>query len=116
MNEKKMMRKVGKVVFFILLIPVLAYAFIHLVMYLWNGLMPNLFGLTTITFWQAAGLLLLSKILFGGFNFNKSKCKCNCKKKRYRDKIKDKFMNLSDEEMEKMKEEWAARCAESKTA
>jgi hypothetical protein len=33
---------------------------------LWNGLMPNIFGWHTITFWQAVGLLLLSKILFGG--------------------------------------------------
>ena len=33
---------------------------------LWNGLMPSIFGWHTITFWQAVGLLLLSKILFGG--------------------------------------------------
>lgn len=35
------------------------------VMYLWNWLFPELFGLPVITFWQAAGLLLLSKIFFG---------------------------------------------------
>lgn len=35
------------------------------VMLLWNWLMPVIFGLTTITFWQALGLLALSKILFG---------------------------------------------------
>ncbi len=29
--------------------------------------MPELFGLSTITYWQALGLCLLSKILFGGF-------------------------------------------------
>jgi hypothetical protein len=34
---------------------------------LWNWLMPLLFGLSTITFWQAWGLLLLSWILLGGF-------------------------------------------------
>jgi hypothetical protein len=33
---------------------------------LWNGLMPSIFGWHSITFWQAVGLLLLSKILFGG--------------------------------------------------
>jgi hypothetical protein len=33
---------------------------------LWNGLMPSIFGWHTITFWQAVGLLVLSKILFGG--------------------------------------------------
>ena len=38
-----------------------------LFMSLWNWLMPALFGLRLITFWQALGLLILSKILFGGF-------------------------------------------------
>jgi hypothetical protein len=32
---------------------------------LWNWLMPTLFGLRQITFWQAVGLLALSRILFG---------------------------------------------------
>ena len=30
-----------------------------IVMALWNCLMPDLFGLSAISFWQAAGLLLL---------------------------------------------------------
>jgi hypothetical protein len=34
---------------------------------LWNGLMPPIFGWRSITFLQAIGILLLSKILFGGF-------------------------------------------------
>jgi hypothetical protein len=38
-----------------------------LVMRLWNWLTPDLFGWHPITFWQALGLFLLSKILFGGF-------------------------------------------------
>ena len=38
-----------------------------LVTALWNWLMPALFGLGTITFWQALGLFLLGRILFGGF-------------------------------------------------
>lgn len=36
------------------------------VMSLWNWLMPGLFGWKTLTFWQALGLLLLTRILFGG--------------------------------------------------
>src|SRR5690606_39508079 len=32
---------------------------------LWNWLMPDLFGVPQIDFWQALGLLVLSKILFG---------------------------------------------------
>jgi hypothetical protein len=39
-----------------------------LVLLLWNWLMPAIFGLTTITFIQAFGLLILSKILFFGFH------------------------------------------------
>ena len=34
---------------------------------LWNWLMPMLFGMRELTFWQALGLLALSRILFGGF-------------------------------------------------
>jgi hypothetical protein len=33
---------------------------------LWNGLLPGLFGFPQVTFWQALGLLALSRILFGG--------------------------------------------------
>ncbi len=34
---------------------------------LWNWLMPALFGWKSIGYWQALGLIILSKILFGGF-------------------------------------------------
>lgn len=37
------------------------------VMGLWNVLMPGIFAVRAISFWQALGLLVLSKILFGGF-------------------------------------------------
>ena len=34
------------------------------VMLLWNWLMPELFGLSEVTFWQAIGLNILCTILF----------------------------------------------------
>jgi len=37
-----------------------------LVMTLWNWLLPSLFGWPQLGFWQALGLLALSRILFGG--------------------------------------------------
>jgi hypothetical protein len=37
------------------------------VMFLWNYLMPTLFSLHAISFWQAFGLLVLCKILFRGW-------------------------------------------------
>jgi hypothetical protein len=33
---------------------------------LWNVLMPPILGLPVISFWQALGLLVLSRALFGG--------------------------------------------------
>jgi hypothetical protein len=47
----------------------LAFIFIGgtAVQLLWNWLMPAIFGLPEVTFWQAIGLLALSRILFGGF-------------------------------------------------
>jgi hypothetical protein len=32
---------------------------------LWNALIPPIFGLPAISFWQALGLLVLSRVLFG---------------------------------------------------
>jgi hypothetical protein len=37
------------------------------VMLLWNALVPSIFGITAIDFWQALGLLALCRILFGSF-------------------------------------------------
>ena len=49
-----------------ILVVALFFALGFVVMALWNWLMPPIFGLHTITYWQAYGLLILSKILFGG--------------------------------------------------
>jgi hypothetical protein len=38
----------------------------EIVLHLWNWLLPPLFGFRQINFWQALGLLLLCRILFGG--------------------------------------------------
>lgn len=38
------------------------------VMLLWNWLLPAIFGIKMIGFWQALGLLVLAKILFGGIH------------------------------------------------
>jgi hypothetical protein len=39
----------------------------EVVLHLWNWLLPGLFGWKTIGFWQALGLLVLCRMLFGGF-------------------------------------------------
>lgn len=37
-----------------------------LMMLLWNALMPQIFHLPALSYWQAMGLLVLSRLLFGG--------------------------------------------------
>lgn len=41
-----------------------------IVMFLWNTLIPGILGLATINFWQALGLLVLARVLFGSINSN----------------------------------------------
>lgn len=57
-----------KIIGFVLLGLVAVAAFGLVVMGLWNALLPSLFGLKAIGFWQATGLLVLCRILFGGFH------------------------------------------------
>lgn len=45
---------------------VFALLFGFVVAWLWNALMPEIFGLGKIGYWQAVGLLVLAKIFFGG--------------------------------------------------
>lgn len=49
----------------------MAFALGIVVMALWNWLMPEIFGLTTITYWQAWGIVLLAHILFKTGNHSK---------------------------------------------
>jgi len=44
----------------------------EIVLQLWNWLLPPLFGWHQITFWQALGILVLCRILFGGFGSHRS--------------------------------------------
>lgn len=62
MIKHRFIKGARMVLFAIVLITVLSW----IVMSLWNALLPALFGWRTIGFVQAAGLLVLSRILFGG--------------------------------------------------
>lgn len=66
MNEKQ--RKLIKIIPLAIL-GIALFIFIGgtIVRALWNWLLPSLFSFPTITFWQALGILLLCRILFGGF-------------------------------------------------
>ena len=56
----------GMIVLAIIGIAALAILFGFIIMWLWNWLMPELFDLPTLNYWQAVGLFILSKILLGG--------------------------------------------------
>lgn len=78
------------------------------IMLLWNWLIPPIFHLTSITYWQAMGLFLLSRILFGSFHF-----RGNTTHKRppfMNPAFREKFMNMSDAERQAFKEQWKQRC------
>src|ERR1700692_1399488 len=60
-------RRVLRVLKVVAIVIVAFTVFGFVVTHLWNFLMPGLFGLRTITFWQAVGLMVLGRLLFGGF-------------------------------------------------
>ncbi|WP_428329151.1 hypothetical protein [Mucilaginibacter sp.] len=60
-----MKRKLLFAIFFIMAILLLSAA----LMLLWNYLLPQIAHLPRITYWQALGLLVLCRILFGRFRF-----------------------------------------------
>jgi len=61
--------KRNKWIFFVAPLAIAGFIWIggEVVMHLWNWLLPALFGWRLITFWQALGLLVLCRILFGGY-------------------------------------------------
>jgi hypothetical protein len=40
--------------------------FVAVVMFLWNSLLPDIFGLPALNYWQTLGVFVLSRILFSG--------------------------------------------------
>ena len=78
------------------------------VMYLWNAILPAVLGISTITFWQALGILVLSKILFGGFRGGHGHPRFH----GHSHEMREKWMHLNPEEREKMKAEWRGRCSQ----
>jgi hypothetical protein len=58
------LKGLGVLVFGTVIVALLGFV----VMSLWNALIPALFKGPVLGFWQAAGLLVLSRILLGGFH------------------------------------------------
>ncbi len=62
--KRRIIKRVGFIIGGVILAAALAFLFGFIVLYLWNWLMPEIFGLPTISYIQAWGLVLLSHILF----------------------------------------------------
>lgn len=81
-----------------------------IVMSLWNWLVPAVFGGPAITFWQAFGLLILSRILVGGLGGGHGDGKGG------RLRVMDQWAKMTPEEREKFRQGLRGACGESKTA
>lgn len=80
------------------------FGFGFLTMSLWNWLIPALFHGPAINFYQAIGLLILSKILFGGFKGGKGKCGGRYSRHEYwRKRMEERMSTMTEEEKEKFK-------------
>jgi hypothetical protein len=66
-HGKKVFKIIGMVIVGLAVAVLFAFVFGLIVQYLWNYIMPDLFGLKTITYWQAFALIILAKIFFGAF-------------------------------------------------
>jgi hypothetical protein len=80
----------------------------ELVKLLWNWLLPPLFGWGQITFWQAFGLLVLCRILFGGLGMHGGP-RSNVRH-RIRERMAERWEHLTPEEREVMRQRWRERC------
>ena len=73
--------KAFKIFMMVVLFLILFLLAVYVLMRLWNWLMPDLFGIATINYWQAFGIMVLAKLLFGfGGGSGKSKSGSSHKK------------------------------------
>jgi hypothetical protein len=71
---------------------------------LWNWLLPPLFGWHQINFWQALGILVLCRILFGGFGHHGGH------HSRFRRRMEERLDQMTPEERERFRQGMRARC------
>jgi hypothetical protein len=106
MNRTFWLKKAVKFIFFASLFVVAA---VLLTQNLWNWLVPSLFHGPAIDFAQTLGLLVLSRILFGGFGRGGSGWAQ--KRRQWKQHLESKVAHLSPEEREKFRQQMQNRCA-----
>ena len=76
-----------------------AFVFGYVAMSLWNWLMPAIFGLKIITYWQAVGLLFLSWLFFGRFRGGH-----HWHGRRWKHRMMERWTRMSPEERERFRQ------------
>ena len=89
---------------FVLFAALFVTVFGFVVMHLWNWLMPALFGWHLINFRQAVGILVLSKVLFGGFRGHPGRYM------HWRRRMMERWEQMTPEEREKFRQGMRGRC------
>ena len=97
-------RRVLRVLKVVAIVIVAFTVFGFVVTNLWNDLMPGLFGLRAITFWQAVGLMVLGRLLFGGFRPGRGGF-------GWRGEMMSRWSQMTPEEREKFRQSWRSRCS-----
>lgn len=57
---------IGKTFAMMAMIVLMGMIFTFPVLWLWNGMMPDLFGLPSLTFWQTFGLCVMVRLILSG--------------------------------------------------
>ena len=99
------MRKKWFVIAPLAILAMVLFTFIggEIVLHLWNWLLPPLFGWRQITFWQALGLLVLCRILFGGLGSHHSR------RPGFRSRMKERCKHMTPEERERFRQRMGER-------
>ena len=95
--------RAGKIALMVLAAIVFMTAVTFAVMYLWNWLVPAVTGWKVIDFWQALGLLVLSRLLFGFRGWGHHRM-------HWRGRMAERWERMTPEEREKFREGMRARC------
>ena len=89
----------------------------EIVKLLWNWLLPPLFGVRQITFWQGLGILVLARILFGGIGRHGSSDRYNLRHRlreriaeRMGERIGERWERMTPEERERFRQGMHGRC------
>lgn len=104
------MKRALRVLGILVVVAVFFFLFGYFVMRLWNWLMPDLFGLHTISYWQAIGVLVLSKILFGGFRGGRGGGPWGWRRRHMMERWEKMTPEEREKEREKIRQAFAGRC------